>query len=234
VTDKPKSDGNDRREDKPSSSNPKAKPEDAGTTGEPSDNGPSLPAQSPNESTETSAPRKTTQSHSWTVRNRATAPHGLWVEFANPGNTRRSSPVKAKVESLPKDVTKDTSEEELVDNAVDVTPESRSADARARSEELQNEILEAERDRVRQQKGHRTAFFFWAVIAISIILIFNSIIFVVHMVATGGEPNDAVIISWMSTSIVEVIGLGYIIARSLFLSPSGGANGSQAAARSSD
>lgn len=173
-------------------------------------------------------------SGSWRVGRPISGTNGYYLTFDNTGKAIRTDASKAKVESLPKDVKKETSEADLVDQAVKVTPESRSADARARSEELQNEILEAERDRVRQQKGHRTGFFFWAIFAISIILIFNCSIFAWHMVETAGKPNDAVIISWMSTSIVEVIGLGYIIARSLFLSPSGAANGSRAAARAID
>jgi hypothetical protein len=132
------------------------------------------------------------------------------------------------------DVTRDASEEELVNEASDVesvSPDVGAQERRAKREDLDNQILEAERDRVRQQKGHRSKFFTWAVISISCVFAFNGSIFVWHMIATGGSPADAVIISWMSTSIVEVLGLGYIIARSLFLSASGAANGSQSEQR---
>lgn len=121
--------------------------------------------------------------------------------------------------ALNKDVPQSTTEEALVaesENADSADVASSRREAVAKAEALSNEILEAERDRLKQQKSHRHAFFIWAVIAISTVLIFGALMFNWHMVATGGKPSEAVMISWMTTSIVEVIGLGYIIARSLF------------------
>lgn len=131
-----------------------------------------------------------------------------------------------RVDSLRIDVPRVVSEEALVASAeaVGETDYALLAQAaEARTNDLENEILGAERDRLLQQRGHRSNFFRWAVVAISVVLLFNGGMFLWHMIASGGLPSDVVIISWMSTSIVEVLGLGYIIARSLF--QSGGANG---------
>lgn len=126
---------------------------------------------------------------------------------------------KATAGELRKDVPRSTTEDTLVAASEDAdSPELDASrrDAASRADTLRNEILEAERDRLKQQKAHRHAFFIWAVIAISVVLLFGGLMFNWHMVSTGGKPSEAVMISWMTTSIVEVIGLGYIIARSLF------------------
>ncbi len=137
---------------------------------------------------------------------------------------------------LKRDVTKDVSEEAIVESATDAdsTDYARQArEAEIATDQIKNQILEAERDRLRQQKTQRRVFFFWAIGAISGILIFNGFVFSWYMDASRGTPSDAVLISWITTSIVEVIGLGYIIARSLFRSQNNeDANGSTADKRS--
>jgi len=139
-------------------------------------------------------------------------------------------------EDLLGDVRRDVSEKGLVDSATpaeDSNYAQQIAQAGAEAEKIKNQILGAERDRLEQQKKQRRVFFYWAIAAITGILIFNSVIFVWHMDATRGRPSDTVIISWITTSIVEVIGLGYIIARSLFkLENSQPANGAKADASS--
>lgn len=134
-------------------------------------------------------------------------------------NSFLASLKKATAGELRKDVPKSTSEDALVAasedaDAPDVVAARREAASRA--DTLRNEILEAERDRLKQQREHRHAFFIWAVIAISAVLVFGGIMFAWHVAASDGKPSEPVMISWMTTSIVEVIGLGYIIARSLF------------------
>jgi hypothetical protein len=127
--------------------------------------------------------------------------------------------LQASLKDLPPDVALTVSDKHAIVRSTQSPGENTAAQrerAALRSQDLQNDILEAERDRVQQQKGHRTKFFVWAIIAVSAVLIFGGCMFVWHMNATNGKPADVVIVSWMSTSIVEVVGLGYIIARSLF------------------
>lgn len=150
-------------------------------------------------------------------------------EFFKTLSTRTSKDLK-------RDVTKDVSEEGIVESATDADSSDYARQAREAeiaTDKIKNEILEAERDRLRQQKTQRRIFFFWAIAAISGILVFNGFVFSWYMDASRGTPSDAVLISWITTSIVEVIGLGYIIARSLFRSQNNeDANGSTADKRS--
>ncbi len=125
------------------------------------------------------------------------------------------------VSDLSADVPRETTEESLVSSAEDVDETdfgTRRRESEADHDVIQNEILEAERDRLVQQGGHRRVFFLWSMSAITAVLLFNGLIFWWYMNASKGLPSEPVLISWMSTSIVEVIGLGYIIARSLFQS----------------
>lgn len=125
------------------------------------------------------------------------------------------------VSDLSADVPREATEESLVSSAEDVDETDfgkRKREAEANNDAIKNQILEAERNRLNQQGGHRRVFFVWSMAAISAVLIFNGVVFWRYVNASNGLPSEAVLISWMSTSIVEVIGLGYIIARSLFQS----------------
>ncbi len=65
-------------------------------------------------------------------------------------------------------------------------------------------------------QDQRRRFFLWAIIAISGVLTFSAFAFVWYLVAKGSEIDSAVMIAWLSTSLLETLGLGYIIANYLF------------------
>lgn len=106
--------------------------------------------------------------------------------------------------------------------------QSRSASMRA--------DLDAQKLSKRQQAlNQRTVFFYWAVTSITLVLVANTLFFGLHLNATRWKPEAAVMLGWLTTSLIEVIGLGYIIARSLFKNGNGSdqvkANGSKASQR---
>lgn len=104
-----------------------------------------------------------------------------------------------------------------------------------RSLSVKSELEYQKLSKRKQVLNQRTVFFYWAVCAISIVLFANTWFFWKHLVATNFVPRSEVMMGWLTTSLIEVIGLGYIIARSLFKNASGtnsngsnGANGSRA------
>lgn len=81
----------------------------------------------------------------------------------------------------------------------------------------------AERIRVasdRQDVGLRKLLALWSVIAASSMLGINSIAFGFYLWSQWGEVPEAAIIAWLSASLVEVLGIVYVVAAYLFPKPS--------------
>lgn len=81
---------------------------------------------------------------------------------------------------------------------------------------LEHRIRRQELARLTQEHGHRRVFFWWALAAITLVLITSGVMFSCYMAVKGDRIESAVMIAWLSTTLVETLGLGYIIAHSLF------------------
>jgi hypothetical protein len=55
-----------------------------------------------------------------------------------------------------------------------------------------------------------------AIILVGIQVVSSNIFFACHMAATLGRPNEPIMLAWMSSSVVEIIGVLGIVAHSLF------------------
>lgn len=88
--------------------------------------------------------------------------------------------------------------------------------ARVESEELLVEISKEELRKLRQQHGQRRTFFLWAVTTISAVLAASAAFMIVYFAVRGPNVESAVMIAWLSSGLVETLGLGYIIANYLF------------------
>lgn len=86
---------------------------------------------------------------------------------------------------------------------------------------INNDIYSAEHERTKQQKRHRTWFFYWSLAVITVVILSSAGKYFWRMKATGGEPEEVVIVGWLTTTLVGVVVLGYIIADSLFQSSNG-------------
>lgn len=84
------------------------------------------------------------------------------------------------------------------------------------SRTTRNDIEKEELRRLRQQHSQRSRFFYWAVITISAVLVMSAIFMLVYFSIRGSEVEAAVMIAWLSSGLVETLGLGYIIANYLF------------------
>ncbi|OZE41420.1 MULTISPECIES: hypothetical protein [unclassified Rhodococcus (in: high G+C Gram-positive bacteria)] len=67
-----------------------------------------------------------------------------------------------------------------------------------------------------QANDQREKFFKWSVWAVSGTLVGNFGIFVLYLKSQWGEISDLVMTAWISATVVEVLGIAYIIASHLF------------------
>lgn len=93
---------------------------------------------------------------------------------------------------------------------------ARHREATVVSEETQNEIQAEHVNKLKQKHEQRKAFFKWAMISISGVLLASAGFMFAYMVVKGDQTEPAVIIAWLSSGLVETLGLGYIIANYLF------------------
>lgn len=92
----------------------------------------------------------------------------------------------------------------------------RMREAQVSSEETRNAIEEEHLNKLRQQQRQRRTFFVWAMFAISAVLFASAIFMTAYMLVKGNQTEPTVIIAWLSSGLVETLGLGYIIANYLF------------------
>lgn len=82
----------------------------------------------------------------------------------------------------------------------------------------------AEQKKARQQNRLRKRFFKWAGLTVVGSLFGNFVLFTIFMVWNKGDIADSVMIAWISATVVEVLGIAYIIANYLFDNPGGNAS----------
>lgn len=82
--------------------------------------------------------------------------------------------------------------------------------------EAQADLAKEEVRRVKQQFDQRRHFFGWAVGTISGVLFGSAALMVWYVIVRGPNIEPAVMIAWLSSGLVETLGLGYIIANYLF------------------
>ena len=76
------------------------------------------------------------------------------------------------------------------------------------------EALAAER--LKQDNGRRATLVTWTTWIVAATLLGNGGIFITYLVSQWGNVSDAVMIAWLSATVVEVLGLAYIITSDLF------------------
>lgn len=77
----------------------------------------------------------------------------------------------------------------------------------------------AEQKKARQQNRLRKRFFKWAGLTVVGSLFGNFVLFTIFMFWNKGDVADSVMIAWISATVVEVLGIAYIIANYLFDNP---------------
>lgn len=109
-------------------------------------------------------------------------------------------------------------------SAAATTYDERLREAQVSSEETRNAIEQEHLNKLKQQQRQRRHFFLWAMIAISAVLVASAAFMFAYMVVKGNRTEAAVIIAWLSSGLVETLGLGYIIANYLFEQNGNGAS----------
>jgi hypothetical protein len=89
-------------------------------------------------------------------------------------------------------------------------------------EEHGRAMQRAQAHKAHQQNQLREKFFAWARWIVSGTLISNFAIFGVYMGSQWHHISDTVMTGWISATVIEVLGLAYIIARYLFDQPTAG------------
>ncbi|MGW6376208.1 hypothetical protein ACWFRB_09115 [Rhodococcus sp. NPDC055112] len=74
----------------------------------------------------------------------------------------------------------------------------------------------AELKKAKQQNKLRKRYFKWAGLTVIGSLVGNFGIFVTYIISQWGSVSDPVMIAWISATVVEVLGIAYIIANYLF------------------
>lgn len=72
-------------------------------------------------------------------------------------------------------------------------------------------------DKAEQSNNLREKFFVAAMSGTGVLLTVNVILFCAYMKSEWGHISEAVMLAWISASVVEVLGIIYIIARYLFV-----------------
>lgn len=79
-----------------------------------------------------------------------------------------------------------------------------------------NRLKHAQATKAEQSNALREKFFRWAMIGTGILLGVNVLLFFLYMVSMWGQISEAVMVAWISATVVEVLGIVYIIAKYLF------------------
>ena len=96
-------------------------------------------------------------------------------------------------------------------------PESSSEDARGFK--MVNDLKREKVRKAKQQNELRERFFRWTSILASAIIAGNFVLMAYYAHALGGKVPDNVMIYWISSTVVQILGIVYIIARYLFPRP---------------
>lgn len=79
-----------------------------------------------------------------------------------------------------------------------------------------NRLKHAQAAKAEQSNTLREKFFRWAMIGTGILLGVNVVLFFLYMLSEWGHISEAVMVAWISATVVEVLGIVYIIAKYLF------------------
>lgn len=89
-------------------------------------------------------------------------------------------------------------------------------EAQHRSRQIQIEVDAEILEKMKQQHTLRRLFFWWAVSAITAVLVGSGWFMWLYFQLKGDRVEPQVILGWLTTCVVETLGLGYIIANYLF------------------
>lgn len=64
--------------------------------------------------------------------------------------------------------------------------------------------------------GHRDQLLTWTMWAVPFALMLNFGVFILYMGSNWGDISESVMIAWISATVVEVLGMAFIIASDLF------------------
>ncbi|MBT2266338.1 hypothetical protein [Rhodococcus erythropolis] len=78
------------------------------------------------------------------------------------------------------------------------------------------QMSQAAADRARHDNNHRNNLVKWTMWVVSVSLIANFGVFGVYMGSQWHEISDSVMIAWISATVIEVLGIAYIITSDLF------------------
>lgn len=89
-------------------------------------------------------------------------------------------------------------------------------DIRRESAETLGSIEKERLAKLKQQGDQRRHFFVWAIVSISGVLVASTVFMSGYLITMGDQVEPSVMIAWFSSALVETLGLGYIIANSLY------------------
>lgn len=131
----------------------------------------------------------------------------------DPANDYADTEVQNGQEDVPRRVDTD----EVLQRRADADEyRKRWRDSQLKSREVQIAIDEEVLVKMKQQHRLRRSFFWWAVSAISAVLVGSGWFMYQYFQLKGGAVEAEVMLGWLTTSVVETLGLGYIIANYLF------------------
>lgn len=78
------------------------------------------------------------------------------------------------------------------------------------------ELQKREIERLKQEHGQRKGFFVWAMVVVTATLAGNFTLFGLYIKSQWGQIDTTVMVAWISATVVEVLGIAYIIATHLF------------------
>ena len=79
-----------------------------------------------------------------------------------------------------------------------------------------NRLKHAQAAKAEQSNTLREKFFRAAMIGTAVLLGVNVVLFFLYMLSEWGHIAEAVMVAWISATVVEVLGIVYIIAKYLF------------------
>lgn len=107
-------------------------------------------------------------------------------------------------------------EPEADDVPVDTLGDATASEASDAEADLKNEQAKADLTETHDKNGLRKEFFNWAKGAMTASIVINGLGMAAYVVSQWGDLSDGVMVGWFATTIVEVLGIGYIIGNYLF------------------
>lgn len=102
--------------------------------------------------------------------------------------------------------------------------DERQAKLVATDEEITNGLRQAALDRANQNNDHRKRFVRWVIRIVTGTLLSSVVIMGLYVNSEWHEIHPPVMIAWFSATVVQTLGLAYVIAKHLFPASSGPEN----------